>query len=685
MKPATGRPLKFIMVILLGVTWLTVTAVFAGPIKVADSNGTEHVFNTPPQRVVSLVPSATEILFEIGAGRAVLGLTYHDATLEGAEKKELIGGFFQPAIGKIKSLEPDLVILGNFHDQIGKELKAAGFRIFVYDTQSIEHSFETIRTFGLIFEKQEQARQIVEKNRHEIDLIRQKLAKAVPGNRKRVIRLMGRNTVMTPGSRSFQNELIRLAGGIAPDFGKKGNVVEVTREEWVRFNPEVIYGCSGDEKTAEAFFSQAGWGRVDAVKNKKIFYFPCELTCRAATHSGYFVQWLSSNIYTDAFAKTENNIRPPKIIHSKPVSLDLDYVKSAAVNTAAIYDFDNKTLMVDFKRPQTIVSTLEGWRGNILTVGNHYSPPPTWGPGHKMGIDHIRENILKANRKNGATTAFLITGADMENLSVRESGFKEMKAVALVTAGVMSNAVRMSKDTGLYYEPGTINIIILTNMELSDRAMTRAVISATEAKTAALEDMDIRSSATPLVHEATGTGTDNILVVKGEGIPIKNTGGHSKMGELIAKAVYAGVKEAVLKQNKVTAGRHIFQRLKERKISLFSLTSGVTCDCMNQKNISQKALSQKVEHLLLEKEYAAFIETALAVSDEYEKGLIKDLTLFDMWCENTASRIAGKEIPLIKDYLVDEQIPHVLKTALNTLIAGALGSLDSTQGVKEVE
>ncbi len=676
MKTLADSTLKVVFASLLCCIWLTATTAMAGTtIRVKDSNRTEHIFNAPPQRVVSLVPSATEILFEIGADQAILGLTYHDATLKGAEEKTVIGGFFQPSVKRITSLRPDMVILADFHKEIRTALIEKGLAVFVYDTDNIEQSFETIKNFGILFEKQEEARAVIEKNKHQIDLIQKKLAKAVPDKRKRVIRLMGRDKVMTPGSDSFQNELIRLAGGIAPDFGRKGSIIEVTKEEWTQFNPQVIYGCTGDKKVAEKFFSQTGWDQVDAVKNQQIFYFPCELTCRAASHSGYFVQWLSSTIYTDVFAQPEKQILLKKIIGSKQVPLNLDYVKMAAINTATIYDFENKTLIIDFKNPQTIVSTLEGQMDNILTVGNHYSPPSTWGPGHKMGIDNIRANILAANKKDRNTTSFLITGADMDNLSIREATFKEMKVTALVTAGVMSNAVRMSKDTGFFYEPGTINIIIMTNMKLSNRAMTRAIIAATEAKTAALEDMDIRSSATPLQHEATGTGTDNVLVVKGEGTPINNAGGHSKMGELIAKAVYAGVNEAILNQNKVTAKRHIFQRLKERKISLHSLTSGVNCDCLNQKNIAKQAFSKKVEHLLLEKEIAAFIEIAFAVSDEYEKGLIKDLTLFNGWCKNTASKIAGKKVSVLQDYLAEEKIPLVLKTALNTIFTGAMEQL----------
>jgi len=639
---------------------------------VTDSLGNGLVFTNPPHRVVSLVPTATEILFEIGVKDSVAGLTYHDATLEGAAKIAVMGGFFMPSMEKIKKTKPDLVILAPFQKQIMEDLSKAGIPLFVYGTRTLAQSHENILALGKLFHRETRAEQVIKKNKLEINHITKKLARAVPGKKKRVIRLMGREKIMTPGSDSFQNELIRLSGGIPPDFGKKGSVVEVTKEEWIKFNPQVIYGCGNDKKAAKKFFTQPGWRNVDAVKNHQIYYFPCELTCRAATHSGYFVSWLSSVIYTEEFARPGNDILPVKITRSRPISLDLDYVKSAVINYSDIYDFCNKTLVVDFKEPLTILSTLEGRRDNILTVGNHYSPPPTWGPGHRLGIKHIRASILKANGRKEKTSSFLITGADMDNISVVTRRFKKMKVTALVTAGVLSNAMRMSKDTGRFYEPGTINIIILSNMQLSTRAMTRAIITATEAKTAALEDMDIRSAYTPQLHGATGTGTDNILVVQGKGEAIQNTGGHSKMGELIAKAVYAGVNEAVLKQNKISSNRHIFQRLKERKISLYSLASGVNCDCLHLNKIKKNDFTGTVEHLLLEKKYAAFLESSLALSDAYEKGLVRDLTLFHEWCRFIASKISGNRVHEIQNLLDDPKIPIVLKTALNTIFTGAI-------------
>jgi len=653
----------------MGLFWLSTTC--SASSGVSDLSN-DLMLKNPPTKVVCLVPSASEILFEIGAGKAIIGLTYHDATLEGAADKAVVGGFLMPSVERIKALQPDLIILAPFHKQILEELKETGIPLFIYETHSIDQSFGNILALGKLFNQEAQARQVVKRNRLEIAHIQKKLARAVPDQRKRVIRLMGRDKIMTPGNTSFQNELIRLAGGIPPDFGREGSVVEVSRQEWMDFNPQVIYGCGNDRQAADAFFSQPGWKAVDAVKNHEIYYFPCDLTCRAASHSGDFVSWLASMIYTEPFADPANDILPVRITRSLPIKIDLDYVKSAGINTCDIYDFANKTLVVDFKHPQTIVSTLEGQRDNILTVGNHYSPPPTWGPGHRKGIDDIRTQILRANGREKETASFLMTGADMDNLSVTQKSFKEMKVTALITAGVLSNAVRMSKDEGQFYEPGTINIIILTNMKLSKRAMTRAIIAATEAKSAALADMDIRSTYTPLVNQATGTGTDNVLVVQGEGELIKNAGGHSKMGELIGKAVYAGVNEAILKQNNLSSNRSVFQRLKERNISLYSLATGVTCDCMHQKGVTKNNFAGIVEHLVLEKEYAAFLESALALSDAYERGLIRDLNFYQEWCRTIASQIAGQEVKNLQELIFDPQIPLVVKTALNAIFTGAL-------------
>ncbi|WP_304511643.1 adenosylcobinamide amidohydrolase, partial [Desulfobacula sp.] len=660
------------ILILTGLLVFCTTSLAAYPVSVLDSKGNYLKFFKTPQKVVSLVPSATQILFEIGVKDFIKAITYHDITLAGAGGKQIIGGFLEPDLDRIEAAKPDMIILSSIHKDIIKKFNKTDSKLFIFQTDSIENSYKSMAALGKIFDREKQALQIIEKNKSETNLIKQKLARIDNLKKKHVIRLMGKDTIMTPGSDSFQNEIIRAAGGIPPDFGKKGSIISVTKEEWMKFNPQIIYGCGPDKEAAKNFFSKPGWKEVDAIKNNQIYYFPCDLTCRASTHTGYFVSWLSSVIYTKEFSNPENYILPPGIIQSKPVEINLEYIKSASIAYSNIHDFKNKTLIIDFKSPQPIVSTLEGERDNITSIGNHYIPPPTWSLVHERGIEHTRSSILNAIRRPEQTTSFLITGADMDNLSIQTQAYKDMKAYALVTAGVMGNAVRMSKDVGAFYEPGTINIIVLTNMKLSKRAMTRAIISATESKTAALEDMDIRSSYTPLINKATGTGTDNILVVQGSGLKIENTGGHTKMGELIAKAVYAGVTEAVLKQNGIIAKRNIFQRLKERNIDPYQLVSVSTCECQGNRS----DLAAMAERLLLEPEYAAFIEASLAISDEYEKGLIKNLDSFYMWCKKIADTIAGYEVEEVKDMISDDTIPVTLKTALDAILTGAKARLD---------
>jgi len=652
--------------VLLGLLLLIALPASAFSFQFVDDGGKTIEIVKPPERVVSLVPSITEILHKIGASTAVKAITYHDVYPAANAQKQIVGGFFSPSIEVIATEKPDIIFISDLHKGVKEAFKNSNTQLVELETRSMEDSQEKILLLGNIFNKEKQAQALVQDISDQLQTVARKVERIPPGKRQRVIRLMGRSAVMTPGDGSFQNEMIRAAGGIPPQLGRKGAVTPISKEEWVKFNPQVIYGCGGDRKTAESFFSRPGWKDVDAVKNGRIFYFPCELTCRASTNTGHFVGWLSARIYSDLYSKKEFQVSDGKMAKTRKIPLDLEYVKGARIIYSTINDFLNKTLVIDFTQPLEILSTLEGTRTGIQTVGNHYSPPPSWSIEHKKGLSQSRELIYNVLKISADTSSFLFTGADMDHLAIVHKEFKDMKVYALVTAGVKSNALRMGKDEGKYYEPGTINIILLSNMKLTPRAMTRAMISATEAKTAALMDLDVRSSVAPRRHQATGTGTDNILVVQGTGIPIKLAGGHSRMGELIARAVYQGVVEAVSKQNALVPGRNIFQRLQDRNISPYELVSGAQCDCMARKGQAATDL----EEILMEPRYAGFVQAALALSDAYRRGLITDLSAHKAWCKAVAEEIAGTNIPKLRDLVDTDDMPVPLNMSLNALLNG---------------
>ncbi len=617
-----------------------------------------------PSRVVSLSPSVTEVLAALGAADLLVGVTYHDSGMPGVDVPRPVGGFLRPSLKAVRALGPDLVLCSPLQNEHLAPLREAGIRLVFVESGSLSGSYGTIRRLGQVVDRKEEAEEIVKRIQEQIGLIQEKVSRIPQEQRRRVMRLMGRDRIMTPGDNSFQNDMIRAAGGIPPRLGRDGAVVPVDLKDWTSFDPQVLYGCGGDRAAASTWLDRPGWRDVEAVREGRIYDFPCELTCRAAVHSGEFISWLAARIYPEAFAREENRVREEKVFNARAIPLPLAYVREARVVQSHIHDFLNKTLIIDFDEPQRILSTLEGERRGVLSVGNHYSPPPSWAIDHALGLDALRKRIYRVIGREATSTSFLFTGADMDNLSVQVERFEEMTVTALVTSGVESNAVRMSRDTGRYYELGTINILLLTNTRLTPRGMSRAVISATEGKTAALQDLDIRSRENPFRHQATGTGTDNILVVEGRGPRIDNAGGHSKMGELLARAVYNGVKEAVFRQNGLRADRPLIARLAERGISPYDLAAA----CPWGEEVRSARL-HRLEQTLLDPPYAAFVATALALCDEAERGLIRDMTFFRGQCRLVTESLAGRPVEPLSDLVADD-VPEPLAMALNALLNG---------------
>lgn len=253
-----------------------------------------------------------------------------------------------------------------------------------------------------------------------------------------------------------------------------------------------------------------------------------------------------------------------KFAEAKEISLPSVLNTKAYVKTSERDGLWEKTLVLIFDKERKVLSTNEGFLTSKVVI-NHSAHPDIWKKvcqelktkDEVGGIVYVR-NIKKSLAENlgisPAQIADLGTAADMDNLAVVTKEYNPYVVVALVTAGAKTNALRAGADEGSYIEnkeekPGTVNIILLLNVVLTDGAMARAVITATEAKTAAFQDLNVPSSYTKGI-QATGTGTDSIIVVSAnEGPKVKYTGGHSKVGELIGKAVYEAVCVGLEKQN----------------------------------------------------------------------------------------------------------------------------------------
>ena len=636
------------------------------PVEVSDSHQNRLHISEKPKRVVSLAPYITEMLLALDQEKALVGLTREDLMLNSSLRKKNVGSYFSPNIKTIEDCEPDLVIVSPYHKKIIDHFRKGPCNTMIMEANRVDEAFAQIEALGRLFDCENKVQQIIKRNNEQLALVKKRLSNVPPEQRKRVVRVMAGKGLACPGDDSFQNEMIEAAGGITPKWNKNGFAVKVSPEAWRRFNPQVIYGCHQNEKAVRALLDREAWKDVDAVKTGFITMFPCSLTCQASTRVGYFVSWLAAVLYPDTFADPETAVLKDQVLERRSVPVDLEYVEMAEIVRHRVADEEYKSLVLQFKEPQDLLSTFEGYLSGVLAVGNTFVPMPA-SLGHMArGVDGAKAAIQKNLGFEDGQYTTLMTGADMDNMAMEKAVYRDLEVMTFVTAGVKGNAMRASVDKGVYYKHGTINIIVLTNRRLTPNAMARAIIAATEAKSAALLDLDIRSSYTPLDFRATGTGTDNVMVVRGEGDVEKYAGGHTKLGELISRAVYRGVQEAISKQNGLRIDRDIFQRLADRKLSLWQIAEAYAV------NGDKKRLATRLEELLTIPYYVSFIESALAISDEYRKGLVKDLAFFDDMCCFVAAKLSQCSNVMPPDIPTTDAFPVVISKAFGALVAGSL-------------
>lgn len=201
-------------------------------------------------------------------------------------------------------------------------------------------------------------------------------------------------------------------------------------------------------------------------------------------------------------------------------------------------------------------------------------------------------------------TTGLITLAEMGNVSIVTKKFNNQEVTAITTAGVRTNASRAGDDSSYWecdgeFHFGTINIILITNVCLDKSTLTEAFMTVTEAKTVALNNLRIPSQYSN--GFATGTGTDGVAVFSNADSKdrLTNAGKHSKLGELIGKAVIESVTKAIAKQVWITnnSQSNVLVRLNRYSLDINEFYDGLDCDkfefikqlridARNQKNVA---------------------------------------------------------------------------------------------------
>jgi ABC-type Fe3+-hydroxamate transport system substrate-binding protein len=190
-------------------------------------------------KIVSLVPSQTEFLFDIGLAENVVGITkfcIHPA--EALKQKTIIGGTKNINIKKILELEPDIVIANkeeNEQSQIEELMKQVP--VWISDIYTLDDAYQMMLSLGEIFHKPNEASAIVSEIKHNFLLINSK------NTGKRVAYFIWRGPYMLAGEHTFINHLLEKMGlkNICVDLHSNSRYPEIDAESLKKLNPDLIY------------------------------------------------------------------------------------------------------------------------------------------------------------------------------------------------------------------------------------------------------------------------------------------------------------------------------------------------------------------------------------------------------------------------------------------------------------
>ena len=228
-------------------------------------------FSGWPRRIVCLTAETTEILFALGVGERIVGVSGYTVRPPEARLKEKVAAFTTVRMEKIRALEPDLIFaFSDLQKDIVRDLTEAGYNVYVTNQRSLKEVGETILAVGRLVGLEEKAKELCNNFYKELNGLQ-------PRNDTRRLRVYFEewDDPLISGIR-WVGELIRLLGGedIFEELeeGKTARERRVEPEEVIHRNPEVILASwCGKKVQTEKIRSRPGWDQIEAVKKNQIY------------------------------------------------------------------------------------------------------------------------------------------------------------------------------------------------------------------------------------------------------------------------------------------------------------------------------------------------------------------------------------------------------------------------------
>jgi iron complex transport system substrate-binding protein len=285
------------LIAILLLAWAPAPAV----LTVRDMAGRDVAVAGEPRRIVSLVPSATEILFALGAEDRLAGVTDYCDFPPDARRKPSVGGMVNPSLETLVTLRPDLVIAtreGN-RDETFAELQRLGISTYVVVAHRLADVGRLVTSLGALTGRLDAARALAGRLERRVDAIR----RAVAGRpRPRLLYVVWPEPLIVPGRESIVTELIELAGGESVTAEVPDSYPRLAVEAAVARSPEIILLAAHGAGTGPVHGDK--WDRLrnlPAIRNGRVHAVDGNLLHRYGPRVVDGLEALARLIHPEAF------------------------------------------------------------------------------------------------------------------------------------------------------------------------------------------------------------------------------------------------------------------------------------------------------------------------------------------------------------------------------------------------
>lgn len=273
-------------------------------VTVTDDYGETVTIRGVPQRIVSLAPSNTEILYALDLGDRIVGVTDNSDYLSATADKPKVGGYSNINIEKVIATGPDLVIAatGNTEEVIDR-LRSLGMTVITLDPQTVDDVLQNIELVGRATGQEEQASTCVEKLQSRIRAVTEKTA--VSGEKPSVAHVVWHDPLWVSGNNTFQNEVIALAGGTNA-FSSVEAWSIVSLEKFITTNPDYILVSSGSGMNKDDYdavydyiVNEPRLQKLNAVRNGHVYVIDSDIISRGGPRIVDALEEVAGDLHPD--------------------------------------------------------------------------------------------------------------------------------------------------------------------------------------------------------------------------------------------------------------------------------------------------------------------------------------------------------------------------------------------------